>query len=171
MRSNSVACSGYFGDMKIFGDFGIDGGVLLIAPVDHGMQPAASDGDPPWRTTSHPARAGRPALPRCCRPLSPKRRTAREAYAMPRATKDARSSCGRLVMRAPWRPALPRVGRWQSPWRDLPGRRGLISSPRGGFNQRRRLGRGGLQPSAAAAPSARRRHRRRRRCEGSAPQV
>ena len=35
-----------FGDVKVLGDLGIGGGVLLITPVDHGVEPGARDGVP-----------------------------------------------------------------------------------------------------------------------------
>ena len=35
-----------FGDVKVLGYFGIDGGILFIPPVDHGMQASAGHGIP-----------------------------------------------------------------------------------------------------------------------------
>ena len=64
MAVDEVKLSGVlerFGDVKVFGDFGIDGGILFIPPVHHGMQLSAGSQNPRWRTASRPSH-GRPVL-------------------------------------------------------------------------------------------------------------
>ena len=74
-----------FGDVKVFGYFGIDGGILFIAPVHHGMQTSAGHGIPAGEQRYIPA-TGDQVLRRCCSPPSPRRRIAEEAFARLPAT-------------------------------------------------------------------------------------
>ena len=46
-----------FGDVKVLGDFGIDGAILFIAAGDYGMQAGAGDGIPGGEERDIPAAA------------------------------------------------------------------------------------------------------------------
>ena len=45
----------HFGDVKILGDLGINGGILFIPPIDHGMQVSSGHGIPSGEQRHIPA--------------------------------------------------------------------------------------------------------------------